>query len=362
MDAILKIFLLPFSLLYSIGVGLRNLAFDFGILKVSKYNFPLISVGNLNVGGTGKTPHTEFIVEQLKDQYLLAVLSRGYGRKSKGFKIADSGDDAFSIGDEPFQLFSKYPEIMVAVDGNRRRAIDQLMKLPGPPEVILLDDAFQHRYVKPGLNILLTDYSKLYIDDIPLPSGRLRENRRGAQRADIIVVTKSPKVLSPLEIRRITSSLKPNDYQKVFFSFIDYQGLKPLNEEALELSSKQINLGKRGVLLVSAIANPRSLKLHLKRYAKEIDSLSFKDHHYFNEKDYIKIEKRLETLLSPKKLIVITEKDAVKFDATKFADIPVFCMPITIKFHNKEEENFSTEIKEYVESYKRNERIYSAKA
>ena len=362
MDAILKILLLPFTLLYSVGVGLRNLAFDIGILKARSYKFPLISVGNLNVGGTGKTPHIEFIVEQLKNEYLIATLSRGYRRKTKGFKIADSGDDAMSIGDEPFQIFSKYPEIMVAVDGNRRRGINQLMGLPGPPEAILLDDAFQHRYVKPGLNILLTDYSKLYIDDIPLPSGRLRENRSGAKRADIIVVTKSPKVLSPLENRRITNSLKPTEYQKVFFSFIDYQALKPLNKAAVDLNSNKLNLGERGVLLVSAIANPRSLKLHLKRYAKEIDSLRFKDHYYFKEKDYSKIKKRLEVLLSPKKMIVITEKDAVKFDATKFEDIPVFCMPITIKFHKQETENFSAEIKKYVESYKRNERIYSAKA
>lgn len=357
MEAILKILLLPFTLLYSIGVGFRNIAFDLGILKAKNYSFPLISIGNLSVGGTGKTPTIEYIVELLKDDYSLATLSRGYGRKTKGFKLTDSGDNAVTVGDEPFQIFKKYPEIIVAVDGNRKRGISKLRKLPGAPEVILLDDAYQHRYVKPGLNILLTDYSKLYIDDLPLPSGRLRENRSAAKRADIIVVTKSPKVLSPLEIRRITTTLRPTDYQKVFFSYIDYQELLPLNEAAAELASKKINLAKRGVLLVSAIANPRPLKLYLKRYAKEIDTIQFKDHHYFTEKDYKKINKQLETFLSPKKMVVITEKDAVKFDANKFENTPVFCMPIRIEFHQHELENFSLEIKNYVESYKRNEGI-----
>ncbi|MEQ8624742.1 MAG: tetraacyldisaccharide 4'-kinase [Vicingaceae bacterium] len=348
---------MPFTLLYSIGVGFRNIAFDLGILKAKNYSFPLISIGNLSVGGTGKTPTIEYIVELLKDDYSLATLSRGYGRKTKGFKLTDSGDNAVTVGDEPFQIFKKYPEIIVAVDGNRKRGISKLRKLPGAPEVILLDDAYQHRYVKPGLNILLTDYSKLYIDDLPLPSGRLRENRSAAKRADIIVVTKSPKVLSPLEIRRITTTLRPTDYQKVFFSYIDYQELLPLNEAAAELASKKINLAKRGVLLVSAIANPRPLKLYLKRYAKEIDTIQFKDHHYFTEKDYKKINKQLETFLSPKKMVVITEKDAVKFDANKFENTPVFCMPIRIEFHQHELENFSLEIKNYVESYKRNEGI-----
>lgn len=348
---------MPFTLLYSIGVGLRNLAFDLGILKAKSYSFPLISVGNLSVGGTGKTPTIEHIIDLLKDNYSLATLSRGYGRKTKGFKLTDSGDDALAVGDEPFQIFKKYPEIIVAVDGNRRRGISKLTELPGAPSVILLDDAYQHRYVKPGLNILLTDYSKLYIDDMPLPSGRLRENRSAAKRADIIVVTKSPKVLSPLEIRRITNSLRPADYQKVFFSYIDYQELQPLNEAAVEMTSKKINLAKRGVLLVSAIANPRPLKLHLKRYAKEIDAIRFRDHHYFVEKDYKKIRKRLENFLSPKNMIVITEKDAVKFNANEFEHIPVFCMPIRMKFHQHEAENFGHEIESYVESYKRNERI-----
>ncbi|MEX2379763.1 MAG: tetraacyldisaccharide 4'-kinase, partial [Vicingaceae bacterium] len=229
MNFVLRILLLPFTLIYSIAVRLRNFFYDIGLLKSSEFNFPLIVVGNLTVGGTGKTPHTEFIVKTLKNDYLTAVLSRGYGRKSKGYKLADSGDSPESIGDEPYQIFTKHQEILVAVDEKRKRGIEKLRALPSAPQVVVMDDAFQHRQVKAGLNILLTDYSNLYINDILLPSGRLREPKSAAKRADIIVITKSPSVLSPLEIRRITESLKPKAYQKVFFSYIDYQNLKPLN-------------------------------------------------------------------------------------------------------------------------------------
>lgn len=351
MEVIVKILLLPFTLLYNIGVRYRNLLFDIGIKSSKSYSFPVISIGNLSVGGTGKTPHAEYIIKELKDKFALAVLSRGYGRKTKGFRLAEGADNAESIGDEPFQIFSKFPKVMVAVDEKRRRGIDTLKKLPSPPEIILLDDAFQHRQVKAGLSILLTDYSKLYINDLTLPSGRLREPRGAARRADIIVITKSPTVLSPLEIRRITSDLKPKDYQKVFFSYINYKKLLPLNDAAKEIEATKNKLSKHGVLLVSAIANPKPLLLHLKRHAKEIESFSFSDHHFFNKKDYSRIRKKLETLLSLKKVIVITEKDAVKFDVSEFGETPIFSIPINIKFHQHQEESFINEIEKYVRSY-----------
>ena len=198
---------------------------------------------------------------------------------------------------------------------------------------------------------MLTDYSKLYNSDHILPSGRLREWKSGAKRADIIIVTKSPSVLSPLEIRRISESLKPQPYQKVFFSYLSYQNAKALNQAAINLSQEKNILSTLGVLIVSAIANPEALTLHMKRYSKEVQNLSFKDHHYFKGKDYKRIENKLEELLSPKKAIVITEKDAVKFDATKFNDVPVFSIPIAIKFHKHQELNFSEEIDHYVRSY-----------
>jgi len=325
-----------------------------GILNSKSYSFPVITIGNLNVGGTGKTPHTEFVVKLLRENHRLATLSRGYGRKTKGFKIADSADNAKTVGDEPFQLFNKFDDVIVAVDEKRVRGIEKLRKLPSPPNIIVLDDAFQHRYVKAGLNILLTDYSNLYINDLPLPSGRLREPKRAAKRADIIVVTKSPSVLSPLEIRRITSTLKPLDYQKVFFSFIAYEKLKPLNQVAKELQLKRSHLKTYSVTLVTAIANPKPLELYLKRYTKDIDTINFKDHHQFQDKDYTRMIESTSKSLSPNKAIILTEKDAVKFDVSKLGSIPVFSIPIIIKFHELQKESFSEEIKEHVRSYTTN--------
>ena len=351
MNAFIQLLLMPFSLLYGLGIGFRNFLFDFGLRSSKSYSFPVVSIGNLSVGGTGKTPHTEFIIQVLSEQYNLATLSRGYGRKTKGFRIANENDNATTIGDEPYQLFSKFNNIIVSVDEKRQRGIDELIKLPAPPKVILLDDAFQHRQVKAGLNILLTDYSKLYINDFLLPAGRLREGIRAAKRADIIVITKSPKVLSPLEIRRITSLLKPQEYQKVFFSYIQYLSPRPLNEEAELLNIRKKDLDRFGVLMVSAIANPKPLKAYLNRYAKELQNIDFPDHHFFSEKDYTKIKQALDTLLSPRKIIIITEKDAVKFDANEFKDVPVFYIPISIDFHQHGEESFTEEINKYVRSY-----------
>lgn len=354
MNQILKILLLPFTLVYTLLMLLRNFFYDVGLFSTKSYDFPLICVGNLRVGGTGKTPHTEYLIEIFKEIKPIAVLSRGYGRKSKGFKIADSGDTVESIGDESFQIFRKCQEVIIAVDEKRRRGIQKLMELPAAPKLIILDDAFQHRSVKAGLNILLTEYSNLYINDLPMPSGRLRETKAAAKRADIIVVTKSPQVLSPLESRRIMEDLNTKPYQRVFFSYIKYNELKPLNQEALDINDEEDKLRSYGVLLLSAIANPQAIKLHLKRYSKELESLSFPDHHFFKDKDYKLIQDKLENLLSVRKMIVMTEKDAVKFEIEKLeVEVPVFYLPINVQFHEKPEENFDKEIKEYVRSYTR---------
>ncbi len=351
MSFILRILLFPLSAIYWLITKLRNFAYDTGIMPSKSYHFPIICVGNLSAGGTGKTPHTEYIINHFKTDFQLASLSRGYGRKTKGFILADSSCNATTIGDEPYQIFTKHPEIYVSVDEKRKRGIEKLQALPAPPQLIVLDDAYQHRSVKAGLNILLTDYSSLYINDFLLPAGRLRESRSGAKRADIIIVTKSPAVLSPLEIRRITSSLKPLAYQKVFFSYISYRKLKPLNQKAIELNLKKKELKQWGVLLVTAIAKPQPLYLYLKRYSKEVDKLSYPDHHFFSEKDYKGILKQTEGLLSPKKIIITTEKDAVKLDLSKLEDIAVFCLPIQIKFHPHGELDFAEELNQYVRSY-----------
>ena len=350
-SAIIKILLLPITLIYSLLILLRNLLYDIGIFNSKSFPFPVITIGNLSVGGTGKTPHTEYIIQALKEHYRIAVLSRGYKRKSSGFRLANKEDNATTIGDEPYQVFKKFSDITVAVDEKRKRGIEKLRELNPPPQLILLDDAFQHRSVKAGLNILLTDYTLPYTEDIPLPSGRLREPRRGAKRADLIVVTKSPEVLSPLEIRRIISIINPEAYQKVFFSFIDYQKLKPINDAAKKIWQYKNPMGIYSFLLVSAIANPKPLLLYLQRHSMEVRSLSFGDHHFFTEKDYQKINNEFEDIFSNKKAVIITEKDATKIDLELIGDIPIFVLPIKISFHNQGEDDFISEIKEHVRSY-----------
>lgn len=351
MGAILKILLLPITLLYALGTSIRNALYDLGVFRSKSFSFPVISIGNLSVGGTGKTPHTEYILSELKGRHKMAVLSRGYKRKTKGFKLVDSTDNAETVGDEPYQIAKKFKNVIVAVDEKRKRGIQKLMELNQPPKLILLDDAFQHRAVKAGLNILLTDYTKPYTEDIPLPSGRLRETRKGAKRADIIVVTKSPEVVSPLEIRRLKSIINPEPYQKVFFSSIAYQDFVPLNEEARMIINESASLSKYSILLVSAIANNKPLLLHLKRHSREVKPLTYRDHHYYTAKDYEHIRTTFQDMFSNKKAMVITEKDAVKIDLEELSDIPIFVLPIKIKFHQHGEEDFITEIKEHVRSY-----------
>lgn len=353
LGVILKIVLLPFTFIYAFMSLFRNALYDYGLFKSKRFKVPVISIGNLSVGGTGKTPHTEYIIRELASKYRIAVLSRGYKRKTKGFKLADETDDASTIGDEPYQIVKKFKGVTVAVDEKRRRGIEKLMQQDLPPELILLDDAFQHRAVKAGLNILLTDYTKPYTEDIPLPSGRLREPRRGAKRADLIVVSKSPEVLSPLEIRRITSIINPEAYQKVFFSYIEYQSLSALNEAARIISDKKKVLGKYQFLLVSAIANPKPLLLFLKRHATEVRSIRFPDHHFFTDKDYQKIHEKFADIFSNKKALVLTEKDATKIDLEKLQNIPVFVLPIQIAFHKQGEDEFISEINAHVRSYTR---------
>lgn len=350
MNTAIKILLLPFSIIYYAVVSIRNFAYANGILKSTSYPFPNIVIGNLSVGGTGKTPHVEYLIRLLHSKRSIATLSRGYGRKTKGFRIADKDDNAETLGDEPSQIKQKFPEITVAVDENRCHGIEQLRSREHPPDIVLLDDAFQHRRLNAGLKILLTDYSKPYVYDYVLPSGRLREPRNGAKRADIIVVTKSPAVLSPLEIRRIESLLKPASYQKVFFSTFQYSSLIPLNDLGRAQNLSLLSLNKMAVLMVTAIANPSNLELYLRRHAKYVKALSFKDHHYFGPKDYNSMIQKLDQMLGTKKCIIVTEKDAVKMDISHFENVPLYALPVEVKFH-EHGNDFDQEIEDYVRSY-----------
>ena len=347
----------PLSWLYGLGVGFRNFLFETGILKSQTYATPVISVGNITVGGTGKTPHVEYLIRLLKDKTNLAVLSRGYKRKSSGFVLADNNTTIYDIGDEPFQMKQKFPNITVAVDKKRTRGINRLIKGEAGKDidVILLDDAFQHRYVTPGINILLVDYHRLIIYDELLPSGRLREGAGSKNRADIVIITKCPVNMKPMEFRVLTKAMALYPYQQLYFSTYTYEGLERLDGQ--ECTGGLESLADKHVLLVTGIASPEQMKLDLQSYAKDIRPLAFADHHQFKEKDIRLINETFSELPSPK-CIVTTEKDAVRLRTVEGLSDEVlqhfYVLPIRIKLMLDQEKSFNKHIIDYVRKNSRN--------
>jgi tetraacyldisaccharide 4'-kinase len=348
MTRTLQIILYPVSLIYGLAMQIRNILFDLHILSTIKFNKPVISVGNLTYGGTGKTPHIEYLIRLLHPPLFVATLSRGYGRKSNGFILASKRSTVKYIGDEPMQFLKKFEGIKVAVDESRRRGIESLLQKHPELDVILLDDAFQHRYVKPGLSVLLTDYHKLYSEDYVLPSGTLREFRLGASRADIIIVTKTPKIFSPITRRRILEDLQPAHHQRVYFSFIKYGDPVGVFEgTGLAFPQKVTN-----ILLFTGIANDYPLREHLGRVCSELVVMKFADHHPYNLHDVEEITQKYHDLPTQKKIIITTEKDMMRLKApvlsTKLKNLPLFFVPIEVDFHGTDKENFDNEIKRYV--------------
>ena len=325
----------PFMPIYYAVTSLRNKLYDLGIKKSKSYNFPVLCVGNLSVGGTGKTPMVEYLVRLLKDDYKVATLSRGYKRKTKGFHLANETSTVNTLGDEPFQFLDKFKnDIIVAVDADRNNGINNLRKLANPPGIILLDDAFQHRKVKAGFNILLTTYSNLYIEDVVLPTGNLREPRNGAKRANIIVVTKCPKDISENEKSKIIEKLDIENYQHIFFSFIEYA------EEVVSLERQMKLIDLKDFTLVTGIANASTLIKFLNDRQLRFNHLNFEDHHDFTEIDI----KELET----KALIVTTEKDFMRLKQFKSLESKLFYLPIAIGLDD--EPKFNKLIKDFVKS------------
>ena len=354
--------LLPLSWLYGLGVRFRNFLFDVGILKSQDYKVPIISVGNITVGGTGKTPHVEYLAKLLKDQFKVAVLSRGYKRKSHGYVLADKDTPMRQIGDEPYQMRQKFPGITVAVDKNRRRGIARLTE-DDTIDVILLDDAFQHRYVKPGINILLVDYHRLIIYDKLLPAGRLREPLPGKNRADIVIVTKCPKELKPMEYRVITRAMNLYAYQTLYFSTLEYGELRPVFPQ-VRSSLTLSQLSSHNVLLLTGIASPRQLSEDLKPLVKSITPMAFADHHHFTKKDLLRLSATFEAMPSPK-VIITTEKDATRLnDAGELGDElrkAFYVIPVNIKFMLEQEDLFNQNIIGYVRKNSRNSILAKAK-
>lgn len=337
----LRKILYPLSVLYGKVTKTRNKMFDRGILKSTEFDIPVIVVGNLSVGGTGKTPQIEYLIRLLKDSYSVAVLSRGYKRKTKGFLIADASCDAQKIGDEPFQYYQKFKDIIVAVDADRVNGINQLLALENPPEIVLLDDAYQHRKVNAGFNILLTPYNDLYVDDSMLPSGNLREQIDGAERAQVIIVTKCPSELTESEQYEVAAKLKPTMTQTVFFTTISYDDVvKNKSKETVKVSE----LKDYQVVLVTGIANPKPMLKHLENHQIKFDHISFPDHHNFTKNDLKSIENRLKSMKSDQKMILTTEKDFVRLKD----DLDVYYLEIMTKFIDHASD-FDKKIVSYIE-------------
>src|SRR3970282_2384229 len=317
---LLRKILFPFAILYGFITSIRNFLFDNGFLKSYSFDIPIIAVGNLSVGGTGKTPQIEYLIRLLSPNYKVATLSRGYKRQSEGFVLADSTSNAEILGDEPFQFYTKFKNILVAVDANRKNGIEQLLSQSEKPEIILLDDAFQHRKVKAGFYILLTSYGDLYSDDFMLPTGNLRESRNGAKRANLVVVTKCPANLSLDEQNKIAGKLKLESNQELYFSFIDYDELVYSEDKTMKVSEIK-NVDK---LLLAGIAKPNPFFAYLQSGNDE--KLVFPDHHHFTENDINDIKNK-----SQNKIIITTEKDFVRLKG-RLPNEQLFYLPIRGSF------------------------------
>ena len=363
MSPFLRFFLFPFSILYGAAMELRNLLYDKEVLKTTSFDFPVISTGNLTVGGTGKTPHTEYLIRLLRNKFKVATLSRGYGRKTKGFIIADEKSIAFTIGDEPLQMYNKFDNIIVSVGEDRVQAIKNLLIEKSQTEVILLDDAFQHRAVKPGLNILLTDYNKMFVHNHLLPGGTLREPTHGMKRADIIIVTRTPAIFSPLERRRVESEIRLADHQHLFFSYIKYGEFMPAWKESGSVVFSKEYYFDRGYsfLFFTGIANTRPLHIFFEERQMDTQYMEFRDHHIFTIEDIKKLELNFNSIANPNKIIVTTEKDCMRLKDPALMpllqNLPIYYLPIEVEIHQPGKTKFDKLILDYVGKSKRNNRI-----
>ena len=344
--------LYPASWLYGAVVMMRNKLFDWEVLQSKSFDIPIISVGNLAVGGTGKTPHTEYLIKFLCNQYKVAVLSRGYKRHTKGYVLATPESTARSIGDEPYQMHQKFPSVTVAVDEKRCHGIEKLLALQKPSiDVILLDDAFQHRYVQADKNIVLIDYNRPVHEDCLLPAGRLRESVQALKRADYIIVTKCPKSIQPIEKRILSKHLKIKPYQQLFFTTLEYGKIKPLFPQYESIVPDRSS----SILCLTGIAQPGPYIDHLKTFTSDITEIRYPDHHHFSKKDFQQIARAFESIENPKKYIFTTEKDAVRLKACPLPEElqrVIYYIPVEPVFIDQDD-LLLNEISEYVRKNQR---------
>lgn len=343
-----KLLLAPVSLLYGLGVSFRNWTYRRGIQKSISFSVPVISVGNLSVGGAGKTPHIEYLIRAL-DPYLdIATLSRGYRRKTRGFLEVNPRMTAEQVGDEPLQYARKFPGVSVNVAEERAYAIPEIMARRPETQLVLLDDAFQHRAVQPGLNILLTEWDRPFTRDYLLPSGRLREWRGGYTRADVIIVSKCPRQLDRAAADALIEEIEPLPHQRVFFSYYDYAAPYYMLDHRYRLRMEE----DISLLLISAIARTDYLVEHLQRSSTLVQTLDYEDHHFFTRRDLGLLKTRYDNLPGQHRAIVTTEKDAMRLELHRefiaSEKLPIFVLPLAVRFHFGEGAVFDALVRDYL--------------
>lgn len=345
--SVVRILLFPLALIYGTVVWLRNRLYDSGFYSSIEFSVPVISVGNLSVGGTGKTPHIEYLIRLLQYRFQTATMSRGYKRRTQGFLLADAETNALKIGDEPMQYHMKYPGLVVSVAEERMTGIPRLLQQRPSVEVVLLDDAFQHRSVKAGVNILITDYNKPFFKDRILPAGTLRENRAAYKRADVIIVSKCPATLTKEEAAEIETNIQPLEHQKVFFTKIDYDAPYSL------LNGERVSLQGKNLLLVCGIAKPAPLVAHLEQQSEAVHVLSYADHHYFLKRDLEEIKETYDNWSVENKVIITTEKDAARLHLHAKAlsewGVDIVVAPIQVSFLFNKGNEFDELVLSYTE-------------
>jgi len=344
-----RVLLLPFAILFWLVIVIRNWMYDRKIIRPVSFGLPLICVGNLSVGGTGKSPMVEYLVRHLKSHFKIATLSRGYKRKTKGYALANEQTTAIEIGDEPMQFHLKFPDIPIAVGEERLDAIPQLLHDRPATQAIILDDAFQHRTINAGLNILLTDYNNLFTRDFFLPTGDLRDQRKSYKRAHIIVVTKCKPDLSEDEREKIIKEINPLSHQKVFFTCISYGTPYHIITKEFRFINE-----KTEVLLVTGIANPKPLKKYLEERVETYYMMSYSDHHIFSIPDWKDIKKKFESLQAEKKIILTTEKDAMRLlkFCSEMNGMSFYVLPIEHKFLFNQENEFNDIVIRFIQNFK----------
>jgi tetraacyldisaccharide 4'-kinase len=348
------------------AVGFRHFLYHAGIFKSKEYPIPIVCVGNITVGGTGKTPHVESMINTLKKQYHVAVLSRGYKRKTKGYREVFANSKVMEVGDEPLQIKQKYPDVTVVVCESRRHAIEILQKRTAPNiDVILLDDGYQHLAINAGVYILLIDYNNPIYEDHLLPYGNLRERQHHKSKAHIVVVTNTDENIKPIERRIVQKKLELYPFQYLFFTHINYKSPVVVFPGTFSAIKYNFTKCKYNVLLVTGIANPEPLKEYIKRFSVQITERLFPDHYYFKTKDVKEIVATFAAIETDKKIIITTEKDAIRMREAPqnelLQNIPIFYVPIEIEFLYNENDMFNLELIEYVRKNQPISSIYSRK-